>query len=275
MPGAEETALHLVLATAPQFGAVAIVADSVNTLDVRLDVPLASGAAHPFHLRVECTGFQVRVFEREPRLLPEFCIERHINDGGSFCLGWSQDGPLQIRDEAAAVEFWSQLVRFLEHQIAASKLGRWPGTEHARAHGEAAEPQERAEVAARALGPKVHRDFLHGDLLIRAVTKGRKRRLELWRRGRRVARVHASTGALVSLNLPCICDRSAHQRVPIGSCGDHAKQVAALVSNAHERRRLEREYIEHLRGAKKACCGTLKKCGLRERNPQMEPRRAR
>lgn len=275
MPSAEETTLQLVSDTAPRFGAVSIAAGAANTLEVRLDVPLASGESRPFNLRVECAGSQVYVFEREPRSLPEFCVERHINSGGSFCLGWSQHGPVQIRDETAAVEFWAKLVRFLEHQIAASKLGRWPGAEHARAHGEAAEPQERAEMAAQALGPKVHRDLLHGDLLVRAVTKGRKRRLELWRRGRRVARVHASTGALVSLNLPCICDRTTHQRVPVGSCGDHAKQVAALIRNAHERRRLEREYVEHLRGAKTACCGTLKKCGLRERNPQMEPRRTR
>ena len=98
--------LELLQRVAPDYGATLIV-DPVGGL-VGITVVRAGGAEYAFRLLVSVAGEHVSVREiADPGMLPGFCPDRHINGDRSFCLGWGEDNPSRIQDEAAARHWWA------------------------------------------------------------------------------------------------------------------------------------------------------------------------
>jgi hypothetical protein len=260
------TLAHL-LAVAPGFG-VTVRAQSASDANVGVEVVSPSGAATVFELTVRCDTERPLVFEREPRQLPTMCIERHINDNGSFCLEWPA---IAVTDTTSAVHFWSQVARFLEHQRTATALRRWPGAQNDRAHGEAAQPQSEAEMLARALGPGVEAGLRRGEYRVRRVAKRGNTRLELYRGNSRLVQVRLPGLTLIG-NFPrCICDVAMQARGASPTCAEHAHEVASFVEALERWHRLHARHIDLMVARGYQCCGTLNECEIARR--QHQPRR--
>jgi hypothetical protein len=119
-------------------------------------------------LLVSVAGEHVSVREiADPGMLPGFCPDRHINGDRSFCLGWGEDNPSRIQDEAAARHWWATVYQYLTYQIGANARRVFPGAENGRAHGRAAQHQANAEQAAERLGPAFKADVLAGQFMVR------------------------------------------------------------------------------------------------------------
>lgn len=260
------TLAHL-LAVAPDFG-VTVRAQSASDANVGVEVVSPSGAATVFELTVRCDTERPLVFEREPRQLPTMCIERHINDNGSFCLEWPA---IAVTDTTSAVHFWSQVARFLEHQRTATALRRWPGAQNDRAHGEAAQPQSEAEMLARALGPGVEAGLRRGEYRVRRVAKRGSTRLELYRGNSRLVQVRLPGLTLIG-NFPrCICDVAMQARGASLACAEHAHEVASFVEALERWHRLHSRHLDLMVARGYQCCGTLNECEIARR--QHQPRR--
>ncbi|WP_352230504.1 E2 domain-associated cysteine-rich protein [Rhizobium sp. CG5] len=224
--------------------------------------PSASGAPSPeFILEISREGERVSVKEAEATLLPSFCAERHINPGGTFCLNWGEVEPTQIEDHEEAEAWWGKLLTFLLRQRSAAALRRWPGKADARAHGsEAAHLQAMAEQNAAALGPKFVA-LLRDDRL--RLGRGRRRdRIALLQDGRRVVTVVPAVRRVMTLRQRCKCDHADVRRLPLASCGDHARLIAELVLNMDGWRKAEADFYTYLRASRQVCCGTMDECPL-------------
>lgn len=80
-----------------------------------------------YHVEVrDCGGSRLVVRESEPRRLPVFCPERHINPDGSFCLGWEPGVPRLPASPKEARAWWSVLRGYLRLQDAAATARVWP-----------------------------------------------------------------------------------------------------------------------------------------------------
>jgi hypothetical protein len=80
--------------------------------------------------------------------LPPFCPQRHINEDGSFCLGFRAG---TILGEEGWAKWWDKLQVFLLCQEVASTTGEWPEGMQI-SHGTAGEIELRAEEVADSLG---------------------------------------------------------------------------------------------------------------------------
>jgi hypothetical protein len=121
-----------------------------------LDVPHADGVRLQYRVRVSANGPYLSV-EEDPqdRKLPEFCPQRHIVEGGSFCMYWAGELSFAVTDEISAGNWLSLLMNFLRLQRRAAKQRSWPNRQ-TWAHGVAAARQQlRAEHAAEQLGPEL------------------------------------------------------------------------------------------------------------------------
>lgn len=256
-----------VLTVAPEFG-VTVRAHSASDAEVGVEVVSPSGIATVYELTVRCDTERPLVLEREPRQLPAACIERHINDNGSFCLEWPA---IAVTDTPSAVHFWSQVSRFLEHQRTATALRCWPGAQNDRAHGEAAKPQSEAEGLAKALGPAVEAALRHGEYRVRRVTKRGSTRLELYRGSSRLVQVRLPGLTLIG-NFPrCICDAAMQAHGASPSCAAHAHDVACFVEALERWHRLHARHLDLMVARGYQCCGTLTECEIARR--QHQPRR--
>ncbi|MEO7323227.1 MAG: E2 domain-containing protein [Dokdonella sp.] len=257
-------ALDHLKAVASEFRAT-VTSENSDSFIVRFEVVRADEAVEVFHLRVvDGTVNEAipKVFECEPQRLPTFCLERHIVGTGSFCLSWNPGEPSEVLDAETARAFWSRVDRFLQCQLTASALRKWPAQRNARAHGKAAGYQNIAENLAAQLGPNALRDLRVSKFTVqRVVTRG-KVRLELHRDGQRVARI-AINGSLISTMTRCLCDESARTRVSIGECHDHAEVVADLIRALYLWRETHSEFIRTIVAGGSHCCGTLDVCEIR------------
>lgn len=266
MNEANLTLAHL-LAVAPDFG-VTVRAQLASEANVGVEVISPSGAATVFELTVRCDTECPVVLEKVPRQLPAACIERHINDDGSFCLEWPA---IAVTDTASAVHFWSQVARFLEHQRTATALRRWPGAQNDRAHGEAAQPQSEAELLARALGPGVEAALRRGEYRVRRAAKRGGTRLQLYRGNSRLVQVRLPELTLIG-NFPrCICDAAMQARGASPTCAEHAHEVASFVMAIERWHRLHARHLDLMVARGYQCCGTIAECEIARR--QLQPRR--
>lgn len=240
-----------------------VLEEAASCMTVKLELTLPGGAVNEYQLDL-LDGEEVpRVREREPRRFPAHCMERHINRDGTFCLSWALGEPSDVTDDNSARRFWSRLSRFLQYQESASVLRRWPGHRLARAHGNAAEYQATAEKLAAELGETVIQDLRTGALEVRVDNKkARSHRLELWRRGERVARVHVQRRALVSTHIRCLCDATHTTPVEIGTCGRHAQTVVHLVLSMRAWKVQHQRAVQASADAGDRCCGTIEHCEL-------------
>lgn len=255
------TPSQLLHSVAPEFGATLAVEGDTATTTIVITLP--SGKQQAFELSLSAVDSRVSVRESQPgQVLPAFCPDRHINSDGTFCLGWGAQNPNNIIDEASARTWWSALVRYLSSQVTANKRKVWPGSENDRAHGDAAQYQETAESAARTLGLVFEHDLRNGNFCIRSDRRRRNPRLELYRSGKRIARVFLNSGRLVKDRIACPCDAPAAPQ--IAACSDHAKSLEVFTLAKYQQHLQEKRYLDGLVAEGKQCCGTLQNCGLRE-----------
>lgn len=235
------------------------VADRVT---FQLAIAMASGEVVPFKIAASPGPAQhVIAREIEPKRLPAFCPERHINSDGSFCINWIQGDPRPVVDTESARAWWASLEDYLRLQVAASKLRRWPGP--AWAHGHAAEYQRSAEAHARTLGEPLLSQVTHGSLTTRLDYRRGHNRIELRANGEVLNRINLPFRKLTNLQMPCPCPEGTKTKRPIGQCGQHAEVLAALIESLHRRKKAEDKYIADLRKKHIRCCGTLDRCPLK------------
>ena len=216
----------------------------------------SDGRVVPYALSIDAQSTVPKVREQTPDRLPGFCPDRHINSDGTFCMGWQAADPLNVIDASTAGVWWARLLRFLNLQEAARKLRRWPGSRE-WAHGDAAIPQYRAEVCAKALGSNFEQALAAMNLTtvrrrgragFAALMIGKRRLYSVWIGAQRVA----------TLRQACFCGSGR----PLCSCGDHADRAAELVFAIEARERAEKEFWQLAKG--RPCCGTLATCPLRQ-----------
>lgn len=260
------TSLQLLKRVAPSFGVVIDKnGDGEKEFAFQFAVPRASGRADVFHLCVRDSGTGPLVYELPPNRLPRACVERHINTGGSFCLRWTATGTRAIVDEAEAHSFWAELDRFLHHQLAASKTGRWPDAQNARAHGNAAFYQDEAERLAGQLGGGFPHDLKRGKLTVRIDRRWREEHWELLRDSEKIARMRKDAKTLSVLRVPCPCDASKAAAIEVGACSNHAEVLAQLTASIYRWRTQHATFVRQALAEGQQCCGTMEHCELRDR----------
>lgn len=220
-------------------------------------------SAHTFHLALTFTANQVSVCELPGHsTLPPFCPDRHINGDGSFCLGWGPDNPNTIVDEASARRWWAAVYQFLSRQAGANARGVFAGAELGRAHGDAAIHQAKAEQAAERLGTAFAKRVAEGRFVIREDPRPGRHRLELWNgTAERLARVSTRSKAFVGrTTCPCVATTAPD----ISACDDHAQTLVTFILEQHACELANKKHLDAYVAAGYACCGTLRKCGLRK-----------
>lgn len=249
-------------AVAHEFRAT-VTSESENAFCAAIEIIRGGGETETFHLRFVEAGDQIDVFESDPRRLPAACLERHIQSDGSFCLNYADAEPSKVHDLESARRFWSRVDRYLRVQLTAGELRRWPAQSNARAHGLAAEPQARAERIAAQLGDGVLQDLRLGRLSVQRVEKrGKGSRLELWRSGKRIARIDAR-GSLISTKVPCFCDSTSAVAHPIEVCANHAVLAHDLIKLMQSWKVNHDRYVQLLVEAGYRCCQSLDQCEVR------------
>lgn len=221
------------------------------------------GANHTFHLALSFDADQVSVRELPGHtVLPAFCPDRHINGDGSFCLGWGRDNPRTITDETTARRWWAAVYQFLTRQAGASARGVFPGTEHGRAHGDAAVRQAKAEQAAARLSTAFAECVAAGKFVVRQDPRPGQHRLELCCGTERIARVSTRSKALVGGRTICPCGATPER--DISDCDDHAQALATFILEHHACKVADKKYLDACAAAGHVCCDTLQACGLRQ-----------
>ena len=228
-----------------------------------ISVPRAGGERHDFVLELSATGSAVSVREEPPARLPVFCPDRHINVGGSFCLGWGPTAAPAVVDEESARAWWTAVVRFLQLQLTANELGVWANGANDWGHGDAAKHQAVAEAAAGSTGERLRHDLRAGNFSVIREPHARGARLELRREGRHIARIAIGPPAkLKDSHVPCPCDQP--EGMTVDACRDHVDQLSRFMLELWRWRQSEDQFLRELAESGATCCGTLKNCKLRD-----------
>lgn len=233
-----------------------------GALKLQITVTRASGEPIPYEIHVQADDSQLVAREHpdaEPRRLPSFCPDRHINEDGSFCLFWKQNSRLDLTTEAGAREWLETLVWFLVRQDRA-ELTRWWPPESAWAHGKAAEYQRVAEQCAAKVSPSLARAMRQGHV---SVARGGA---TLLIDGQRlVARSRDVEGLvrLVNLRAACPCGRRI-RGAPVlrRDCREHGKALVALIDSVDKMQAELGRFWQGLRDRRVKCCGTVDSCPL-------------
>ena len=221
---------------------------SVHAREAEIDVVAVRSSkafTRVFHLRAVSLGGEIIVSERSVgSTLPACCPERHINRGGSFCIGLrAGEG---ITDETAPA-WWTKLHAFTLWQETAEETGFWP-SEAQLSHGEAGEMELAAENAADQLGLRApYREAVAFDTGVIAFG---------------VRRINAKTGMLRNGRSACVCGRTDRRGRPLLRRDCHDNGLGCPIIFEHRRRILVNDFWRTLRG-QVACCGTMRECPLR------------
>lgn len=262
------SSLKLLLENCPIW--VEIQRKSRNRATIVVAPPLA-GSVDPVHYRLDLTltekgGVSVRE-QSEHRRFPEFCMERHINPGGTFCLEYESEG--RLGDVDAANRWWSSLEIFLHNQEYAAKRSEWP-LAAGLSHGEAALEQLAMEKLAGPLG--------WTDELLGGMFRGRGWLAE------KLPRATKKLDRILNARTPCprgctwkhkslrkhsceldSCEtgcRKRHKPILRANCPNR-RVVEEIVLREHRRRAIEAAIVDDLKEKKLQCCGAMKNCPLR------------
>jgi hypothetical protein len=233
--------------------------------------PPLAGSIDPIHYYLELAltrkgGVSVRE-QPERRRFPEFCMERHINPGGTFCLEYGSENKLD--DSNAPDRWWSGLETFLHNQEYATKRREWP-LAAGLSHGEAALEQLAMEELAKPLG--------WTDELLGGMFRGRG-----WL-AQNLPRVTKNLDRVVNARTPCprgctwkhkslrknSCEmdscnsgcRKQHKPILRANCPNR-RVIEEIVLREHQRQAIEAALVANLKEKKIQCCGTMKNCPLR------------
>jgi hypothetical protein len=249
--------LRLILAHVPDWATV------VGTDGIRIDIAGAPRQAsgkptRTFNLRIEASSSgSIHVAEAVKQHLPEFCPERHINEGGDFCVGYEAGD--NISTDQAAIDWWKKLQLFLICQETAHGSRHWPPNAQL-SHGPAGTIQLAAERIAASLGrERDYAEALHdrGPIAI-----------SLWQ-------VISGEKRLLNGRAECICGRvgrNGHVKLR-KECKRDDNPCLVLLEQA--RRTAEREFWNSLKGT--TCCGTMETCPLQPgwKEPKSKVRQAK
>src|SRR5438552_1893103 len=89
---------------------------------------MRESAVRPAQYALTILGAGVAVTVAEETIgiaLPKACPDRHINPGGTFCLGLNLT--TSVVNRTAAGLWWASLREFLCYQEVARRTGHWPG----------------------------------------------------------------------------------------------------------------------------------------------------
>lgn len=196
-----------------------------------------------FTLRIEASpSGAISVAEAVKQYLPEFCPERHVNEGGDFCIGYEAGD--NISTDQAAIDWWKKLQLFLICQETAHGSRHWPQSAQL-SHGPAGTIQLTAEKIAASLGRDAdYAEALHDRGPIAN---------SLWQ-------ILSGEKKFLNGRAECICGRIGRNgRVKLRKeCRRHDNPCLVLLEQA--RRIAERQFWSSLKGT--ACCGTMETCPL-------------
>ena len=198
----------------------------------------------PLSLRVWAARGRLWVREREPRRWPSCCPERHIEAGGTFCLGIGD--PIRPSTPGQARTWWSWLQQYIVRQRCADNTGIWPSVRTLH-HGDAHKHQLRLEELSK--GTPFEADVMN------AIEHGTG-----WLAGP-LPKPRSRTKAL---RLGGWCPKGCReQNRPISHrrCS-HRRLVAELVEEELLRRAEESSFWSSYVGV--PCCGTMRRCPLKE-----------
>ncbi len=201
-------------------------------------------------------------------LLPNFCMERHINPGGTFCVFFGSTRPLS--DEFEATKWWENLNKYLISQDYAHSRREWRLKE-GLSHGDAALTQLEMEKIAAPLGWE---DELHYAMFRRkGWLSGPLPRLNKTKTALVNARTACPRGCrhLHGLNRRSKCTQSKcasgckkqHKPVVRVNCPNR-QAVEALVLLEHRRRAQELKIAKDVQNEDFVCCGTMDHCLLQD-----------
>lgn len=229
--------------------------DGGDTFTVLLHLRRVDGKFTPYHLLIDATKSRVRIREKEPDLLPAWCPDLHINDGGWFCLGYGDDAPDPVMTPEMADRWWGIVVSVLRLQERARALKRWPNG-NAWAHGGAAGFQAIAEEMANAISAEFWAALRNGRFTVR---KHRKRSVRVLAGTDRLYSVwDGDKPQVVNLMRPCLCGSGT----PIKKCGKHAHAAATLAMALAGMQRATAAFWKHFKD--QPCCGKSTTCPLQD-----------
>lgn len=195
-------------------------------------LPLPDGTVEGFRLAVwETDGTVVVAEQYRGSRLPRFCPERHINNGGVFCLGWGKTAPPLPASVETGAEWWENLRGFLALQQEAEELGSWRDG-CSWSHGAAAECDAVIEETTKLVAPEVLEQA----------------------RGCRPKTRRGITDRLENRRQPCVCGSGRR----LLDC--HERAIALVLSARRERAARLQTFWAAAEGAK--CCGTMTGCPL-------------
>ncbi len=218
-------------------------------------VSVLTGLSHDeprsVELAIKANGFVVSAEENgATKMFPVFCPERHVNFGGTFCLGLDEAN--SVADYAAAERWWQRLNEYLRCQLVADGTGRWPPGKGA-SHGDAGYLQDDAEVLAGILGAsQALEDGIEfgfgpfGEAIPRRRTRGK---LWMGTKGRYPSNF---TKALGRYGLYPIKSRSKR------------KLIRKLVAIEWSRRSVVDDFWKEVFRKNMKCCGRASSCPLRD-----------
>lgn len=182
-------------------------------------------------------GGDVRVRERHiGELLPPFCPERHINDGGTFCIGLRAG--YSVNTENAACSWWMKLQAFLCCQETAASTRAWPKWAQL-SHGDAGDIQLSAEFVADRIGMRAEYDA--------AV------QYNLGHVAKNVANFDTARNVLRKARPDCICS-------PAQAFTCENRKYDCLIALETMRKRAEVDFWTTLDASR--CCKTMNGCPL-------------
>jgi hypothetical protein len=234
--------LDLLVRECPEWSSVT---PSDDGLDVIAEVVLADGRKDdPVSLHVWAGQDRIWVRENSPRRWPACCPERHIEAGGTFCLGIGD--PVRPSTRSQARTWWSWLQQYIVRQRCADKTGIWPSV-RALHHGDAHKHQlELERISAGTPFEEDVRDALEDGVgwltgpLPKPENRTKAIRLGGW--------------------CPKGC-RKGGRRISHRRCS-HRRLIAALVEEELLRREEESSFWSSFAGV--PCCGTMRDCPLKD-----------
>lgn len=254
--------LRLIEAVAPDYRATAEELEGERAL-FTLQLTLADGTVLGYRLEVKVRGKSASVREVEPRHLPGFCPQRHINVDGTFCLYWTGAGSLDVTTADEARAWWETVWKYLTLQSRAEKKRRWPNNEE-WAHGNAAAHQKNAIDAAARLGGKFSDALAAQAITIQVQPKRRTAQgptLQVSVRGRYLYSVWLNSGKVVNRKQRCFCGASGKKTpLRLRACKRHAEDAADLALELKRWQEAEALFWQTFQG--KRCCGTCDSCPL-------------
>lgn len=236
----------------------------LDRLECSVEIPWTRGKNIEYFLVFEKdkNGY---IFVKENPLnkkLPDFCPQRHINEGGYFCLGVNGLDNLLIVDEYSSDQWLSRLMTYLKLQEKATILKKWDGDKEWM-HGNAAEYQNTALLCAKSLG----------DFFIKAINEKSMKTIFINRNGISFLTVLFSDNNLkYTINLTskkvtrlrnvCPCNNKIKGIRRIGRCGGHSRDLYLLGLSHYLMTKKEQEFWDDCNQKGMKCCGFCTSCKL-------------